>query len=402
MKTVAAQSVLIAWASLTTLGFQSARMEPIVLPAAGGPAAVESRSYPQTGKSMGEVNPKGYTSARVCGQCHEDIYNSWKNSLHAFSLTDPIFDTAFMQAVREGGEDARQFCLHCHAPMTMINGDYELKEGVTREGVSCDFCHSVTAVHLDGRAKPFSSEAGRVKRGDIRSTGSPAHEVAYSKLHTTSEFCGGCHNYIAEGGAAIMSTYDEWKRGPYAAEGVQCQNCHMVLSAGKVVLQTVKRSRDKIHLHSLIRDSEQLKSALSVSIDMAQRRGDTVDVEVTVENVGSGHMIPTGMPTREVVLEVTAESGGYARKQERRYRKVVADSRGLPLKTDYETILKGVRVLNDNRIAPREKRVERFQFRVRDSGPVQLEAALAYQYSPAMIGVREINVRLDEAKHVVR
>ncbi|MGB6368703.1 MAG: multiheme c-type cytochrome, partial [Thermoanaerobaculia bacterium] len=78
-----------------------------------------------------EVDPEGYTSARVCGECHSDIYESWKNSLHAFSLTDPIFDTAYMQAVKEAGEEARRVCLRCHAPMTMVNGDYELREGVT-------------------------------------------------------------------------------------------------------------------------------------------------------------------------------------------------------------------------------------------------------------------------------
>lgn len=399
-KTVAVKMLIVGWWILATPGMETSAVRSRVPPGAS-PEISEQSSEAGPEKST-LVNPDGFTSARVCGRCHEDIYNSWKNSLHAFSLTDPIFDTAFMQAVKAGGEDAREFCLRCHAPMTMVNGDYELLQGVSREGVSCDFCHSVTAVHLDGRDKPYSSAPGRVKRGDIRSTGSPAHEVAFSKLHTTAEFCGGCHNYTAPGGVAIMSTYDEWRQGPYSREGVTCQSCHMVLSPGKVVSDEIKRSRDEFHRHSLIHDSEQLRGALLLQITRIMRTGDSLEVEVTIENVGSGHMIPTGMPTREVVLEVTAESGGHSRVQERRYRKVVADAHGRPLKEDYKTMLRGAQVLNDNRIAPREKRTERFRFPVRDSGQVEVAAVLEYRYAPAMIGVRQIDVRLGEARTTVR
>ena len=48
-----------------------------------------------------EISTTGFTSARVCGECHVGIYDSWKNSLHGFSVTDPIFDTAFMQASKK-------------------------------------------------------------------------------------------------------------------------------------------------------------------------------------------------------------------------------------------------------------------------------------------------------------
>lgn len=347
------------------------------------------------------VNPDGYTSARVCGECHIDIYNSWKNSLHAFSLTDPIFDTAFMQAVKEGGEQARRTCLRCHAPMTMMNGDYELRQDVSREGVSCDFCHTVTAVDLNRSNKPYVIALGLVKRGDIKRAASPAHEVAYSELHSRSEFCGGCHNYVTPGGAPVMSTFDEWRQGPYAAEGVDCQDCHMVLSAGRVVTEAVKRSPRRIHLHRLIHDSDQLRRALTVRIANARRAAGSLNVDVVVENVGSGHMIPTGIPTREVVLKVTATIDGYPRTEERRYRKVVGDKRGRPLKGDSEILLHGARILNDNRIAPREARVERFRFPIRGSGRAKLEATLAYLYAPAILDVKRIDIQLGKVERLV-
>lgn len=358
-------------------------------------------SRPRSGEPV--VNPDGYTSARTCGQCHEDIYNSWKKSLHAFSLADPIFDTAFMQAVKVGGEEARKKCLGCHAPMTMSNGDYELQEGVTREGISCDFCHTVTAVHLGDPKGPFSTDPGLVKRGIIKKAESPAHKVAFSELHGTSEFCSGCHNYTTPGGAAVLSTYDEWKAGPYSREGRQCQDCHMVWSSGKVVREEVKPTGDKIHLHDLIHDTNQLKSALVVQITNVGRSTSGIIVDVEVENVGSGHKVPTGMPTREVILTVVVEAGTRTLQQERSYRKVVADEKRNVLETDYETILHGARILNDTRIGPREKRMERFTFdyRVADAKGVKVRAALTYKYTPVIMRQQPMVVELGEAERVV-
>ncbi len=45
--------------------------------------------------SLPSLNAKGYTSSEVCAKCHEDIYRTWKNSLHALSLSDPVFDAAY-------------------------------------------------------------------------------------------------------------------------------------------------------------------------------------------------------------------------------------------------------------------------------------------------------------------
>lgn len=343
-----------------------------------------------------------YTSARVCGECHEDIYRAWKRSLHSASLTDPIFDLAFMQAIRDAGDSVRPKCLNCHAPMTMMNRDYSLDLEVSREGVSCDFCHTVTAVHLDGREIPYSSDVSEVKRGVIKEASSPAHKVAFSELHGTAEFCGGCHNYIAPSGSAILGTYDEWRKGPYSAEGIQCQDCHMALSSGRVVKEELKAGADQIHLHSLIHDRDQLRGALTLDITRVDRKVDRIVAQVVVKNVGSGHMVPTGIPSREVVLTVTAEGDGLTRSQQRRFRKVVADERGRPLNLDHEILLRGAQILNDNRIAPREARVEQFTFPVRRPSAIKIKASLSYQYSPRITKTQTIKVDLCEVERVVR
>lgn len=348
-----------------------------------------------------KIDPEGYTDSRVCGGCHVDIYRSWRNSMHAFALSDPIFDAAYMQALKLAGDDVKPLCLRCHAPLTQVNADYDLELGITREGVTCDFCHTVTAVHLDGRDKPYSVDPGLTKRSVLKKADSPAHEVAYSELHGTAEFCGGCHNYTTPGGVTLMSTYDEWRLGPYAEEGVQCQHCHMVLSPGRVARVGLASSSTGIHLHDLIHDTDQLRGALAVEIVRAQRTARGLEVEVVVENVGSGHSVPTGIPTREVVLSVQADSGGRQVVHERRYRKLVGDAEGRVLATDAEVLVHGATVLDDNRIKPRERRRERFLFALPPSGRATVRARLTYVYSPVILKKQELNIKLGEAERVV-
>lgn len=349
------------------------------------------------------INAKGYTSSRICGTCHVDIYNSWKSSLHAFSLSNPVFDAAYMQAIKESGEEARRLCLRCHAPITMVNEDYNLSEGLTREGVTCDFCHTITEVHLDNPEMPFSVDVGLVKRGVHRRASSPAHDVAYSELHENSDLCGGCHDYESPNGTLIVSTYDEWKRGPYAREGVQCQNCHMARTAGNVVSPDVKVTEtEHIHLHNPIRDADQLRGALAVSIINAERMSWGISVGVLVENVASGHMVPTGIPSREIVLTVAVQDGERTATQERRYRKVIADKEDRVLTRDFELMLRGRKIVSDNRIRPREQRIEWFSFPSPGSGKIKVKAAVTYEYAPMVLGQREINIELGTAERFVR
>lgn len=367
------------------------------LPTPGSPTPVR-----EAVRSRREINASGYTSAAVCGSCHVDIYDSWKNSLHAFSLTDPVFEAAFMFAIRDGGDEARRLCLRCHAPLTIANGDFELREEVTREGVSCDFCHTVVAVDVDNSEKPFTLEPGVVKRSVLRNAESPAHQVAYSKLHETAEFCGACHNYVAPNGARIMTTYDEWRAGPYAREGKPCQHCHMARRVGQVVSADVKEaSGTHIHLHDLIHDTDQLRSALTTQVLSATRKEGNLLVEVVVENIGSGHMVPTGVPSREVVLTVEVEAGKRRASQERRYHKVLVDKDGTVLRRDFEALLRGAAVVADNRLAPREKRVERFIFAVADRGTVKVSATLSYEYTPVVLDQRDINIELVKVERYV-
>lgn len=364
-------------------------------------ARAKSEAPPKIGDDI-RINPTGFTSSRTCGRCHVDIYNSWKNSLHAFSISDPVFDTAYMLAMKEAGDAARRLCLRCHAPLTMSNGDYELSQAVTAEGVTCDFCHTVTAVNLENRQKPYTLKPGLVKRSILRKAASPKHDVAFSELHGKAEFCGGCHTYIAANGTPVMTTYDEWREGPYADEGKPCQHCHMALGAGRVVSQDIKETGPQIHLHRLIHDADQLRSALKVEIVEAVRRDGVLRVTVSVENVGSGHKVPTGIPSREVRLVVNVDVGGRTLMQERSYRRVLADKDGRVLEQDHQFFLHAASVVSDNRIAPREKRFERFTFSVPRSGRPKVDAKLTYKYAPLLLLPKPMSIELSHAERYAR
>jgi len=390
----------LALAAVTVLGAAILELPYSVTHAAQAQES-STRTAPTARAKIGDdiqINRTGFTSSRICGRCHVDIYNSWKNSLHAFSISDPVFDTAYMLATKEAGDAARKLCLRCHAPLTLSNGDYQLTQAVTAEGVTCDFCHTVTGVQLDDHRKPYTLQPGIVKRSILRHASSPKHDVAFSELHGKAEFCGGCHNYIAPNGTPIMTTYDEWREGPYAAEGKPCQHCHMALGAGRVVSRDIKETGPEIHLHRLIHDSDQLRSALKVEIVETVRQGRDLRVTVSVKNVGSGHKVPTGIPSREILLVVNVDAGGYTLKQERRYRRVLADKDGAELERDHQFFLHAASVVSDNRIAPREERLERFTFSVPKSGNFKVEADLTYQYAPLLLEPRPMVVRLGHAE----
>jgi hypothetical protein len=96
------------------------------------------------------------------------------------------------------------------------------------------------------------------------------------------------------------------------------------------------------------------------------------------------------------------DSGSRVLTQERRYRKVVADEKGRLLKRDFEVLLYGARILNDNRIGPREKRVERFNFDVPKAGrSAKVSVHLSYEYAPVILHEERLDILLSSVERIV-
>ena len=349
-------------------------------------------------KAMGDPEKIFFTSSEMCGECHAEIYKNWKRSLHALSLEDPIFDVVYMQALKISNGRAKELCFRCHAPLAWINKDFSLTQEISREGISCDFCHSIVSFDPNDPVYPYKIKPGKVKRGPFKGALSPAHKTEYSELHTKSEICAGCHELRGKNNTPIISTYTEWRNGPYSREGKECQTCHMPYVEGNIVKPELKRVKRRINLHNIQggHSISQLSKAARVEILKINRKKDRILIEVGIRNVGSGHMIPTGIPSRKLVLRVSLKNkkGAEIYREEMEFKKVMADEEGRILKTDAEILLKSARIYSDNRIPPKGIKKVRFVFPVRDKIFDRIEAKLFYKYKPLVIIPQEMSVEM--------
>lgn len=344
------------------------------------------------------------TSSKDCRECHAEIYDQWKNAMHSMSIEDPIFKASFMESYYNTAGEAKYNCLRCHAPIALINNDYDLKNEITNEGVSCDFCHSIKKVNLNNKDNPFEFETGDIKWGPLSNVDSPAHSTEPSSLFKSSELCSGCHEYVNDKGVKILGTFSEWKASPYASEGTHCQNCHMPLIPGKIVKPEIKTSSQKqINLHAISagHSIEQLRKAINVNIKTINREGDIIEVVVEVTNTGSGHMVPTGIPARKLILYVELRAPNEYFSQQRVYQRILVDESGNEIKKDSEIFLKAAKTSFDNRIKPREKRTERFAFAQPRNRKVTITARVDYFYKTQVLSPTEMRVKMAEDSKII-
>jgi hypothetical protein len=173
-----------------------------------------------------------------------------------------------------------------------VTGDCSLQRPITREGVSCDFCHTVADVDLSRPDHPFELQPGKVKRGPLEYAKSPYHETAYSALHKASPLlCIACHEYKNERDVRVLSTYSEWASGPYPVRGQTCQECHMPLVPGTTVGEGLESTQRRINLHRLVGGSlaSRVRGGLDLRFGSLAVGASSADVEVVVTNSGVGH-----------------------------------------------------------------------------------------------------------------
>jgi hypothetical protein len=354
---------------------------------------------PLYGGAEGELQTGTFNASELCGECHEEIHAMWKRSMHSAAFSDPIFQASFMRAYWETRGEAQQVCLRCHAPVAALTDDLTLSNPVSSEGITCDFCHSVVAVNLERNDQPFEIANDGVKRGPLADAESPVHGVAKSKLHESAELCAGCHEWNNKAGVPILTTYSEWKASPQAAEGKTCQHCHMPLTPGETVRSGLTDlPRESINLHNIsgMHSVEQVRKAATARIvAIRKRNSNTAVVEVQVANVGSGHSIPTGMPTRRLVLEVVLYAGDREiRRFERVYQKTLVDEFGQLLVEDHRALLEAHRIQDDTRLRPGERRLERFVSIVPQGESIRVEARLHYVYEPRLLTRETIQIEI--------
>jgi len=263
-----------------------------------------------------------YESARRCGSCHTDIYQQWTRAMMSQAYVhhwDEIeyFDLAVPHAERkEMVAGVKDGCNGCHAPIAFLAGDTPPPRpgagGLADEAVTCDLCHTI--VGFAGET-PFNfnwqSEPGNTKYGNREGLESPHHKTVRSEFLSTGEFCGTCHNEASPWDVWVKSTHLEWAAGPYAAEGVPCQDCHMPPAPGRSAKMGSEILPDLRHhffhgAHVLSKITGVVEIIMWPDVDELVP-GEPMRLSVALFNQKAGHKVPTGsVEDRQLWLEVEA------------------------------------------------------------------------------------------------
>lgn len=271
----------------------------------------------------GNALPTQFPQAPQC-VCHRMLLSEWQESMHSKALDDPLFKFKVAEADKATGKKLGPFCRRCHGPVASITGQ-DGKADVSpaaSQGVVCSFCHQVVSTGKPPLANvPHLLDLTGVMRAQLKDAQAP-HFTQYSKLHTTSEICGGCHDVNHPGnGLALETTYAEWKKSPQAKQGIQCQDCHMSEeppvvgpSTGYAAEGAPERPNiyhmtfagAQVALGNPTRATALLKKAAKVELEAPEvLPAGGAEVSVKVTNVGAGHFLPTGLTeVRQMRLSV--------------------------------------------------------------------------------------------------
>lgn len=326
------------------------------------------------------AEPPSYRSATVCAECHAEIVRTWRSSEHATSFTDPAFQLPY-DRIRRANPGKTLACEQCHNPMRFLLPPQDPRASIfAQEGVTCDFCHSVESVSAQGPFPRYKTSPG-VKFGPRGGTsGKKAHLTRFSRLHITSEFCAGCHEFRNEFGVLILSTFSEWQESFYRGEGIHCQFCHLpqLFDARFIDPKTGKGPLDHAMVGGHSRD--RMAKAIPVKARLTAGRAEA-RLTVQLRNETVGHKTPSGIPLHRIRLVSTLfdGSGNPLERKEELFERILGDGNGKALERAEEIFTAAREVLKDNRIGPKETREIVQLFPIRGRTPAAAEVSLAYE-----------------------
>lgn len=226
-------------------------------------------------------------------------------------------------------------CQQCHAPLAeqsplrpdtlAENSDFD--PALRGRGVPCAGCH-VRGHERFGPPRRDGSLASAAPRETLPHSG-----VTRTPAYLASEFCRDCHQFTPDGpalaGKLLQDTYNEWKASPFAAAGVQCQDCHMP---------------DRRHVWRGIHDPDMVRAGLAISVVEHASGVNRVDARLLVESTGVGHRFPTYVTPIVVLRAELVDAAGRAVAGTREERRI-----GREVTLDLE------RELSDTRLRPGER-----------------------------------------------
>jgi len=378
---------------------------------------------------IAKVTADMFEEPEVCGGCHVDMYKQWNGSMHSNAWVDPIYRAALNAASKGTNGKVDKLCIGCHSPIGLVTGKATPKgdkmSKIAKRGVQCDVCHNISSSTGIGNGSYVLTpklHGRKLKFGPFKDAKSPYHDTAYSELHTSSAFCGQCHNVSHPfNNLPVERTYDEWKDSWYAGQNIQCQDCHMTPGPGVTKnpgkATPFSKEREQIYTHYFVggnvlvprmlgaeghalKAEEMLRAAGKIEIMpkkyLTTKGIQTISVKVT--NIGAGHKLPTGFPEgREMWVDFKIKDAegkeiyrlgkiehGHTEEGTRSFKVVLGDKDGNIVHLE---LWDADRVLYDTRIPAKGYSIVDFPFTIPEGtkGPLTVTADLNYWSFPQSV-----------------
>jgi len=230
----------------------------------GGPSSPFFPSSAQT--NVGGVIPSNFfMDSELCGECHKDVYEQWKGSVHHFASFNNQFyrkSIEYMQDV--AGTQPSKWCAGCHDHAVFFNGRFEkpIKDQIdtpeAHAGLACTSCHSIT--HVEGTMGNAGFTIEYPPLHELATSRNPVmrrldrfltylnpepHRRSFMKpfmRQDQSEYCSACHKVHLDVPVNDyrwfrgFNDYDNWQASGfgegarsfyYPPKGQTCVDCHM-------------------------------------------------------------------------------------------------------------------------------------------------------------------------------
>src|SRR5262245_921060 len=111
-----------ASAFVASRGYRAFALAALALAAACG-------STEKTPDEAPALTRKELLDPKICAGCHQDHYQQWSKSMHAYAAKDPVFLAMNARGQEETKGALGTFCVNCHAPMAV-------REKLTTDGTN--------------------------------------------------------------------------------------------------------------------------------------------------------------------------------------------------------------------------------------------------------------------------
>jgi hypothetical protein len=170
---------------------------------------------------------------------------------------------------------------------------------------------------------------------------------------------------------------------------------------GLVVTSELQKSKDSIALHDVKgRSPSHLKDAAKVEIGDIIKTDSLWTVTVGVTNSSAGHKIPTGVPTRALLLRINVMDAKHevVFNTEKVFAKILHDKQGNRLWEASDIFLNAYSIYEDTRIPPMQTRFSTISFQADKDGEITIEAKLYYRLLEEIGGYEEMLIEIDTDK----